>query len=126
MESCLRQALERDEFLLYYQPKVNIKTGRVASIEALARWHHPEFGMVPPTQFIPLAEETGLIVPIGEWVLRTACLQNRAWQEEGFPPMRVSVNFSPRQFQQLDLAEMVERVLADTGLEPRWLELEVT
>ncbi len=126
LESCLRQALERDEFLLYYQPKVNIKTGRVASIEALARWHHPEFGMVPPTQFIPLAEETGLIVPIGEWVLRTACLQNRAWQEEGFPPMRVSVNFSPRQFQQLDLAEMVERVLADTGLEPRWLELEVT
>jgi len=126
LESCLRQALERDEFLLYYQPKVNIKTGRIASIEALARWHHPEFGMVPPTQFIPLAEETGLIVPIGEWVLRTACLQNRAWQEEGFPPMRVSVNFSPRQFQQLDLAEMVERVLADTGLEPRWLELEVT
>lgn len=126
LESGLRQALARGELLLYYQPKVNIRSGRIASIEALARWHHPEFGMVPPTQFIPMAEETGVIVPIGEWVLRTACAQNKAWQQAGFPPMRISVNFSPRQFQQFDLAEMVERVLADTALDPRWLELEVT
>jgi diguanylate cyclase (GGDEF)-like protein len=126
LENCLRQALERGEFLLYYQPKVNIRTGRIASIEALARWHHPEFGMVPPAQFIPMAEETGLILPLGEWVLRTACAQNKSWQRAGFSPMRVSVNFSPRQFQQLDLAQMVGGVLADTELEPRWLELEVT
>jgi diguanylate cyclase (GGDEF)-like protein len=126
LESGLRQALARGELLLYYQPKVNIRSGRIASIEALARWHHPEFGMVPPTQFIPMAEETGMIVSIGEWVLRTACAQNKAWQQAGFPPMRISVNFSPRQFQQFDLAEMVERVLADTELEPCWLELEVT
>lgn len=126
LESSLRQALARGELLLYYQPKVNIKTGRIASLEALARWHHPEFGMVPPTQFIPLAEETGMIVPIGEWVLRTACAQNKAWQKAGFSPMRVSVNFSPRQFHQIDLAEVVGRVLAETELEPCWLELEVT
>jgi diguanylate cyclase (GGDEF)-like protein len=126
LESSLRQALERGELLLYYQPKVNIKTGRIASIEALARWNHPEFGMVPPTQFIPLAEESGVIVAIGEWVLRTACAQNKAWQKAGFSPMRVSVNFSPRQFQQIDLAEVVGRVLAETELEPCWLELEVT
>lgn len=126
LENNLRQALERGEFLLYYQPKVNIKTGRIVSIEALARWRHPRFGLIPPTQFIPLAEETGLIVPMGEWVLRNACVQNRKWQEEGYPPMSVSVNFSPRQFQQLNLAEMVEKVLAETGLEPRWLEIEIT
>ena len=126
LESGLRQALTRGEFLLYYQPKVNIRTGQIASIEALARWRHPEFGMVPPAQFIPMAEETGVIVPIGEWVLYTACAQNKAWQKAGLPPLRISVNLSPRQFQQVDLAEMVERVLAATELEPRWLELEVT
>jgi len=126
LEESLRQALERGEFLLYYQPKVSIRTGRIASIEALARWHHPEFGMVPPSQFIPLAEDTGLIVPLGEWVLRTACAQNKAWQDAGFPPMRISVNFSPRQFQEFDLAELVAQILAETGLEPCWLELEVT
>ena len=126
LESGLRQALARGEFLLYYQPKVNIRTGQIASIEALARWRHPEFGMVPPAQFIPMAEETGVIVPIGEWVLYTACAQNKAWQKAGLPPLRISVNLSPRQFQQVDLAEMVERVLAATELEPRWLELEVT
>jgi diguanylate cyclase (GGDEF)-like protein/PAS domain S-box-containing protein len=125
-ENSLRHALERGEFLLHYQPKVNIKSGRIVSIEALARWYHPDYGMVPPTQFIPLAEESGLIVPLGEWVLRTACAQNKAWQEAGYPPLRIAVNFSPRQFQQLNLAETVEKILAETGLAPRWLEIEVT
>jgi diguanylate cyclase (GGDEF)-like protein/PAS domain S-box-containing protein len=126
METSLHMALERGQFLLYYQPKINTKTGRISSIEALARWLHPEFGMLPPTRFIPLAEESGFIIPLGEWVLRTACAQNKAWQDAGYPPMRVAVNFSPRQFQFFNLAEMVERVLADTGLEPCWLELEIT
>jgi EAL domain-containing protein (putative c-di-GMP-specific phosphodiesterase class I) len=126
LETSLRKAFERQEFLLHYQPKFNITTGRVISVEALVRWNHPEMGLVMPTQFIPLAEETGLIGPLGEWVLRTACAQNKAWQDAGYPPMRVAVNFSPRQFQFFNLAEMVERVLADTGLEPCWLELEIT
>jgi diguanylate cyclase (GGDEF)-like protein/PAS domain S-box-containing protein len=126
LESSLHKALDRGEFLLYYQPKVNIKTGLISSIEALARWVHPEFGMVPPTQFIPMAEETGVIGPLGEWVLRTACSQNKAWQVAGFPPMRIAVNFSPRQFQYMEMADMVERVLEETLLEPRWLEIEIT
>ncbi len=126
LENGLRQALERNEFFLHYQPKMSIKTGRIVSVEALARWRHPEYGIVPPTQFIPLAEETGLIVPLGEWVLRHACAQNKAWQEAGYPPMRIAVNFSPRQFLQLNLAEMVEKVLHETGLAPNWLELDVT
>jgi len=126
LETSLRAALERNEFMIYYQPKVNIKTGQIVSLEALARWRHPEFGLVPPSQFIPLAEETGLIVPFGEWVLRTACAQNKAWQDAGYPHMSVSVNFSPRQFQQLNLAEMVVKVLEETHLEPRWLEIEIT
>jgi diguanylate cyclase (GGDEF)-like protein len=126
MEISLRKALEKQEFFLHYQPKVNVKTGRVVSFEALVRWQNPELGLVEPKQFIPLAEETGLIVPIGEWVLRTACAQNRAWQDANFPPLRVAVNFSPRQFQILRLADMVENVLAETNLDPCWLELEVT
>ncbi len=126
LETSLRKALERQEFFLQYQPKVNVKTGQIVSFEALVRWQHPELGLVPPKQFIPLAEETGLIVPLGEWVLRTACAQNRTWQDANLPPLRVAVNFSPRQFQMLRLAEMVERVLAETRLDPCWLELEVT
>ncbi|HEY6008859.1 MAG TPA: EAL domain-containing protein [Geobacteraceae bacterium] len=126
METSLRRALERHEFFLNYQPKINVKTGRVVSFEALVRWQHPELGLIPPKQFIPLAEETGLIVPLGEWVLRTACAQNRAWQDAHYPPMRVAVNFSPRQFQMFRLADMVESVLTETNLDPHWLELEVT
>jgi diguanylate cyclase (GGDEF)-like protein/PAS domain S-box-containing protein len=126
LENSLHKALDRGEFLLYYQPKINVKTGLINSIEALARWHHPELGMVPPTQFIPMAEETGVIGPLGEWVLRTACLQNKAWQDAGHPPMRIAVNFSPRQIQYMEMADMVERVLAETLLDPRWLELEIT
>jgi diguanylate cyclase (GGDEF)-like protein len=126
MEFNLRYALERQEFFLQYQPKVNVKTGRVVSFEALVRWNSPELGLVEPKRFIPIAEETGLIVPLGEWVLRTACTQNRAWQNAGHPKLRVAVNFSPRQFQILRLADMVENVLAETNLDPCWLEIEVT
>ena len=126
LENSLRRALQRDEFFLHYQPKVDVRSGAIGSIEALVRWRHPEFGIVPPTQFIPLVEETGLISSLGEWVLRTACLQNKEWQKKGFPPMRVSVNCSPRQFQQLNLTHIVEQALGDSDLDPEWLELEVT
>lgn len=126
MEISLRRALKGDEFFLDYQPKINVKTGRVVSFEALARWKDPERGLVEPKQFIPLAEETGLIVQLGEWVLRTACAQNKAWQDANYPQLRVAVNFSPRQFLVHQLAEMVENVLAETNLDPCWLELEVT
>ena len=126
LETNLRKAMEREEFFLNYQPKVNVKTGRVVSFEALVRWRNEELGLVEPKQFIPLAEETGFIVQLGEWVLRTACAQNRSWQDARYPAMRVAVNFSPRQFQILRLADMVERVLAETDLAPCWLELEVT
>jgi diguanylate cyclase (GGDEF)-like protein len=125
LENSMRLALRREEFFLNYQPNVDVETGRVVSIEALVRWQHPELGLVAPQRFIPLAEETGLIVPLSEWVLRTACAQNRAWQDAGHAPMRVAVNISPRQFQTSGLVEMVERVLAETGLAPCWLELEV-
>jgi diguanylate cyclase (GGDEF)-like protein/PAS domain S-box-containing protein len=124
-EAGLFRALERGEIVLYYQPKVKTINGKICAMEALARWIHPEFGIVPPTQFIPLAEQTGMIVSLGEWVLRTACLQNRLWQKEGFPPIRMAVNISPKQFYHSDVAEMVQVVLTETGLEPKWLELEV-
>jgi diguanylate cyclase (GGDEF)-like protein/PAS domain S-box-containing protein len=126
MENDLRRALQNDEFLLYYQPKININSGRIICIEALVRWQHPDMGLVPPKQFIPLAEDIGLIVPLGQWVLRAACRQNKSWQEMNYPPMRVAVNFSPRQFQQPMLANMVEQVLAEEDMDPRWLEMEVT
>ncbi|OPY57860.1 MAG: Cyclic di-GMP phosphodiesterase Gmr [Pelotomaculum sp. PtaU1.Bin035] len=126
MENGLRRALERGEFLVYYQPKVNINTGKIVGMEALVRWQTPDRGLIPPGEFIPLAEDTGLIVPIGEWVLRTACTQNKAWQDAGFTPMRVAVNLSARQFQLQDLVGVVSRVLKDTGLDPQWLELEIT
>lgn len=126
LENGLRRALERKEFVVYYQPKVDISTGKVIGMEALVRWQAPNRGLVPPGEFIPLAEDTGLIVPIGEWVLKTACAQNKAWQNAGYPPLRVAVNLSARQFQLQNLVEMVSRVLAETGLDPSWLELEIT
>ncbi len=126
LEKSLRYALEREEFTVYYQPRVNIATGEITGMEALLRWQHPEMGLVAPTVFIPLAEESGLIVPIGEWVLRTACSQNKIWQDAGLPPMTIAVNLSLKQFRQPKLLETIATVLEETGLEPRFLELEIT
>ncbi|MGB8956480.1 MAG: EAL domain-containing protein [Tumebacillaceae bacterium] len=126
MENDLRKALERGEFVAYYQPQLNLDTGEIIGMEALVRWKHPERGLVSPAQFIPLAEETGLIVQIDDWVMRTACEQNKRWQEQGFRPLRVAVNLSTQQFQQSNLVERVAKVLEDTGLDPRYLELEIT
>ncbi|HUQ34134.1 MAG TPA: bifunctional diguanylate cyclase/phosphodiesterase, partial [Pyrinomonadaceae bacterium] len=126
LENQLRWALERKEFRVYYQPQVSINTGQITGMEALVRWQHPELGLVSPAEFIPLAEDTGLIAPIGEWVLRAACAQTRAWHDCGFKGLRVSVNLSPRQFQQPDLVLVVERILKETGLDGAGLELEVT
>jgi diguanylate cyclase (GGDEF)-like protein/PAS domain S-box-containing protein len=122
----LRRALDRNEFRLHYQPKLALESGRVIGLEALIRWHSPGEGVIGPNRFVPIAEESGLIVPIGEWVLRTACRQVRALQAEGFPPVVVSVNMSPAQFRQGGLTETVARILEETGLDPACLELEVT
>ena len=126
LESDLRHALERNEFLLHYQPKVDIASGRITGMEALVCWQQPGKALIPPAQFIALAEETGLIVPIGEWVLRTACAQNKSWQEQGLPPLRIAVNLSARQFAHERLLQDVEKVLNETGLDPALLELEIT
>jgi diguanylate cyclase (GGDEF)-like protein/PAS domain S-box-containing protein len=127
MEGHLRRALERQQFVLAYQPRVDLDSGRIVAAEALLRWRIPKRGTIAPQRFIALAEETGLIVPIGKWVLQTACAQNKAWQDEGLPPIGVSVNVSARQFrQQGNLVQTVAEVLRDTGLEARYLELELT
>ena len=126
LETALRHALERNELLLHYQPQVNLKTGRIIGAEALLRWQHPEMGLIPPLDFIPLSEETGLIIPIGEWVLRTACAQAKAWEQAGFGDLQVAVNLSGRQLQHRDLAKLVKQVLKETGLDPRQLDLELT
>jgi len=127
LENSLHHALERQELEVYYQPQVNSTTGEITKIEALLRWRHAELGVIPPEKFIPLAEETGLIVPIGEWVLRTACAQNKAWQDVlGIRSLTVAVNLSARQFQQKNLVNMVAQVLSKTKLNPHCLELEIT
>jgi len=126
LENNLRCALERDEFILYYQPKVNVQSGKFSGMEALVRWQHPKLGIVSPNEFIPIAEDTGLITPLGEWVLRTACRQNVLWQRAGLPALCVSVNISLRQFQQTNLVEIVNQILVESGLKPEYLELELT
>lgn len=126
LESTMRRALERNEFFLAYQPQMELSSGRIAGIEALVRWRHPDLGTVPPAHFIPIAEETGLIVPLGEWVLETACRQAVAWQQEGHPPVRMAVNVSARQFRQKNLGLRIDKILAETGLDPALLELELT
>jgi predicted signal transduction protein with EAL and GGDEF domain len=126
LERDLRLALERDEFRIHYQPLADVVTGRVTGMEALARWQHPERGLVPPDAFISVAEETGVILQLGEWVLRTACRQNKEWQDAGYPPVRVTVNLSARQLQDEFLVGLVSGVLEETGLDPRYLQLEIT
>jgi len=126
LEADLRHALGRDQLVLHYQPKIDVATGCVRGLEALLRWQHPERGQVSPVDFIPVAEETGLIVPIGEWVLRTACRQVRAWADAGLPALPVAVNLSARQFQQEGLVDMVRDALAEARVDARLLELEVT
>ncbi|REK54071.1 MAG: diguanylate cyclase [Thermobacillus sp.] len=126
MQHEMKLALARGDFRLFYQPQYEIETGRLIGMEALLRWQHPERGMIPPGEFIPIAEESGLIVQLGDWVLAEACRQNKTWQSLGLPAVPVSVNLSMRQFLQRNLKERVERILAETGLEPQYLELEIT
>ena len=126
LENNLRRALERNEFAIHYQAKLDTKSGKVTGVEALLRWNNPELGMVSPMQFIPVAEETGLIVPIGKWVLTTACAQNVAWQRAGLPPVCIAVNLSPRQFADDELLRDLDAALRDSGMDPMLLELEIT
>ncbi|UTY60433.1 bifunctional diguanylate cyclase/phosphodiesterase [Massilia sp. erpn] len=126
LEVGLRKALQNNELYLLYQPQVDVPSAQLVGVEALVRWRHPEHGVIPPNEFIPLAEETGLIVPIGEWVLRTACKQARAWQQACQRPVRMAVNLSAKQFKDENLSQIVVSALHDTGLEPRLLELELT
>ena len=122
----LRRAIDRGEFLLHYQPQVSLATGQIVGAEALVRWQSPERGLVPPSEFIPLAEATGLIIPLGEWVLQTACLQVRKWQLADFPPLQIAVNLSSVQFNQADLIDRVQQTLRHAHLEPQFLSLELT
>src|SRR6202043_3078811 len=122
----LRSALEKEQLFLVYQPQMEIASGRITGLEALLRWQHPELGLVPPDKFIRIAENSGLIVPIGEWVLRTSCAQARKWQDEGVPAGTVAVNVSAVQFRQEGFCELIRRVLHETNLAPQHLELELT
>lgn len=126
LESSLRRAIQNEEFLVHYQPRVSVDSLAITGVEALVRWQHPQLGLISPSEFIPLAEDTGLIVPIGEWVLRTACLQGRRWRDQGFAPIQIAVNISARQFHDRDLSQTVIRILEETGLSPKYLELELT
>lgn len=126
LELELRKAVENEEFILYYQPKINLKTEEIVGCEALIRWNHPKMGMISPAEFIPLAEETGLINPIGEWALREACVQNKKWHDEGYSEFIMAVNMSAYQFKQPNMVAMIERILHETQLEAQFLEIEIT
>ncbi|GBL44793.1 diguanylate cyclase/phosphodiesterase [Sulfuriferula multivorans] len=126
LESSLRQAIDRNQLLLHYQPLVNIADGRIVATEALVRWNHPELGLISPARFIPIAEDSGVIIPLGDWVLRRACYQLKQWREQGIPLQRMVVNLSPRQFRQKHLVQTFTQVLKETGVDPHWLGLEVT
>jgi diguanylate cyclase (GGDEF)-like protein len=126
MENRLRRAIENDELLVYYQPQVNLELGKIVGVEALMRWQHPTLGLLPPSQFIPLAEDTGLIVPIGYWLLRHACAQSRAWDLAGLPHLRLGVNLSLRQFRQKDFVKKLTQIMHQTGFDPNSLDLELT
>ena len=126
LEADLRRAITHEEFLLHYQPIVSLHTGRIVGVEALLRWQHPERGCILPGEFLAVAEEAGLMIPVGNWVLRTACAQMRAWHSAGLPPVYVAVNLSARQLQQRDLTEMIAQVIQQTGLAPQYLHLELT
>jgi len=126
LEKSLRHALERKELVIFYQPRVNIITEEITGMEALLRWHHPEMGLISPEVFIPLAERSGLIIPIGEWVIREACNQNKIWQLQGLPKITIAVNLSLKQFCQGNLLEIIDNILKETQLEAQFLELEIT
>jgi diguanylate cyclase (GGDEF)-like protein len=126
LEASLRKAINNNEFVLYYQPKLNLSDGSMMGVEALIRWESPELGMVSPAKFIPLAEETGLIMQIGEWALREACRANKSWQNQGYKSISTAVNLSPKQFRHQDIAQLVKTILSETGLNPELLELEIT
>jgi len=126
LEADMRHALELNQFALHYQPKIHVASGQISGVEALLRWTHPKLGNLPPTEFIPLAEETGLIIPIGRWVLRSACAQNMAWQREGLPALSMAVNLSPRQFLDANLLDDIDDVLASSGMPAHLLQLEIT
>ncbi|MFQ5754077.1 MAG: putative bifunctional diguanylate cyclase/phosphodiesterase, partial [bacterium] len=126
LENSLRKAIERDELVIYYQPQANLHTGEITGLEALIRWQHTEFGLVQPSKFIPVAEETGLIVPIGEWLMRTACRQNKVWQEAGLQPIPVAINLSAKQFHEKSLPDAMAEVLEESGLSPQYVMLEIT
>ena len=126
MEGALRRALERNEFTLHYQPKIDLRTSEIIGAEALVRWRHPQIGLVHPIEFIPLAEETGLILPLGEWVFAEACRQQIIWQTEGIPALKIAINMSARQFRQEDLSERIAAIFANTGAQPGDFILELT
>lgn len=125
MENEMRKAIEQEQFQIYYQPKIDIATSAMTGMEALVRWVHPELGIIPPNRFIPIAEETGMILALGEWILKQACKQNKNWHDQGYT-LKVSVNLSARQIYQKDLVEMIKDILQETKLSPHWLELEIT
>ncbi|MFQ6611475.1 MAG: EAL domain-containing protein [Fidelibacterota bacterium] len=126
LEHKLEEAMKKNEFVLHYQPQIDIVSGKIAGVEALLRWNHPQEGLIPPERFIPFAEESGIIIPLSEWVLEQACIQNKKWQEAGLPPLRIGVNFSPQHFHNAHILEFISRILEKTKLAPQYLELEIT